>query len=74
MGLHASLFLMDFAFLDLTGLPSFYKSLFKVWRLFKHQWTESATSIFWLLVEPVIFGSHLDVSGNDMPGLKDLLV
>lgn len=74
MGLHAALFLMDHSFLDLTGLPSFYKSLFKVWRLFKHQWTESATSLFWLLEEPVVFGSRLDVSGDDIPGLKDLLV
>lgn len=74
MGLHAALFLMNFTFLDLTGLPSFYKSLFKVWRLFKHQWTESTTSLFWVLEEPVIFGSHLDVSREDIPWLKDLLV
>lgn len=46
MGLHAALFLTDYTFLDLTGLPSFYKSLFKVWILLKHQWPESATSLF----------------------------
>lgn len=74
MGLHAALFLMDYTLLDLSRLPSFYKSLFKVWRLFKHEWTESATSLFWLLEEPVVFGSRLDVSGVDLPGLKNLLV
>lgn len=74
LGLHAALFLMDYNFLDFTGLPSFYKSLFNVWRLFKHLWTDSATSNFWLLEEPVVLGGCFDVTGDDIPGLKDLLL
>lgn len=43
-----------------------------MWRLFKHHWTEPATSVFLLLEEMEDFGSCRDVSGDDNPGLKDL--
>lgn len=30
-------------------------------------------SLYWLLEEPIVFGACLDVSGEEMPGIKDLL-
>ncbi len=30
-------------------------------------------SLYWLLEEPIVCGARLDVSGDEIPGLKDLL-
>ncbi len=71
MGL--TLFLTDHKRLNLTGIPAFYKSSFRVWGLLKNRWMESAISLYWLLEEPLIFGAWFVVSGEDFPGLTDLL-
>lgn len=73
LGLDTALFQMDSRRLDLDGLTLFYKSLFKVWGLFRHQWVGGLSSIHWLLEEPVILGSRFDVSCDELPGLTSLL-
>ncbi len=30
-------------------------------------------SLYWLLEEPIVFGARLDISGEEIPGIKDLL-
>ena len=63
LGQDKPLFLMDPAKLDTTGLPVFYKGLFKVWNLFKVQKEEEEdVSLHWLLSEPVINGARLDIT------------
>lgn len=71
LGLDSGLFLMDSKKLALDTLPSFYKSLFRVWGLFSHTWV--GLSLHWLLEEPIVFGSRFDVAGSDCPGLTGLL-
>lgn len=73
LGLDTALFQMDPRQLDLDGLTLFYKSLFRVWGLFRHQWVGDLTSVHWLLEEPVVLGSRFDVSCDDLPGLTSLL-
>lgn len=44
-------------------MPEFYRNLFKVWDLFQVKRTDSTLSLFWLLKEPLIYGSRLDILG-----------
>lgn len=62
LGLQESLFLMDFGKQNLRTFPDFYQSLFKIWRLFKKERTKTCTSPFWILKEPIVFGTRFDVS------------
>lgn len=73
MEVDLTLFLMDHKRLTFNEIPSFYQNLFKVWGFFKHRWMEPATSLHWLLEEPVVFGARFDTSAEDFPGLTDLL-
>ncbi len=73
LGLDNVLFLMDSKKFDFRGVPAFYRNLFKIWSLFKPQWMEPLMSLYWLLEEPIVCGARLDVSGDEIPGLKDLL-
>ncbi len=59
LGLDRTLFLMDLRQLNTSGLPSFYRGLFKVWNLFKKERTEHHSSLYWLLQEPVVYGTRL---------------
>ncbi|KAI4887394.1 hypothetical protein NFI96_008656 [Prochilodus magdalenae] len=61
LGLDTALFLMDCKQLRLSGLPLFYRGLFKCWALFKTNRLRPSTSLFWLLEEPLLKGSRLDV-------------
>lgn len=45
LGLDNVLFLMDSKKLDFRGVPAFYRSLFKIWSLFKPQWMEPLMSL-----------------------------
>jgi len=73
MEMDLTLFLMDHKRLTFTGIPPFYENLFKVWGFFKYRWMEPATSLYWLLEEPVVFGARFDTSGEEFPGLTDIL-
>ena len=73
LGLDVSLFQMDAKQLVIEGLPLFYRSIFRVWGLFYHQWVGGLSSVHWLLEEPIVLGSRFDVAGEDFPGIKKLL-
>lgn len=59
-----SLFFMDPKRLNTSHLPIFYKNLFKVWGLFKVQKVVRTTSVFWLLKEPLVYGTRVDLTCN----------
>ncbi len=69
LGLDRTLFLMDLRQLNTSGLPSFYRGLFKVWNLFKKERTEHHSSLYWLLQEPVVYGTRLSATGQIGPSL-----
>ncbi|KAK3537316.1 hypothetical protein QTP70_007621 [Hemibagrus guttatus] len=48
LGLDRALFLMDTKMLDISGLPMFYRGLFKIWNVFKKQ-NKGCRSVHWLL-------------------------
>ncbi len=60
LGLDQSLFLMDLKTHKLCHLPKFYQGLFTVWGMFKKSRT-SSDSLFWLLKEPVLYGTRFNV-------------
>ncbi|KAL2078927.1 hypothetical protein ACEWY4_024671 [Coilia grayii] len=62
LGMDRSLFWLNPNRMRLNSLPVFYKNLFKVWSLFIKQRTKVERSLFWLLNEPLFYGSSLDVS------------
>ena len=74
LGLDASLFFMDCKCIHLSNLTPFYQGLFRAWTLFKWNRLELATSVFWLLEEPLIHGARLDVQDNSRPGLTQSLI
>lgn len=53
---------MDSQRLKLSNSPVFYRNLFKVWSLFKKNRESNGASLFWLLQEPLVCGSRLDLS------------
>ncbi|KAL7829212.1 hypothetical protein AOLI_G00300970 [Acnodon oligacanthus] len=71
--LDATLFLMDYKQLRLSGLPPFYHRLFKFQALFRMNRLEPSNSLFWLLEEPLIKASRLDVTSEGVPGLAQTL-
>uniref|UniRef100_A0A8P4KAC5 Reverse transcriptase domain-containing protein n=1 Tax=Dicentrarchus labrax TaxID=13489 RepID=A0A8P4KAC5_DICLA len=73
LGLDAALFLTDFKFLKLGGLPPFYQGVFKSWGLFKCKRSEKCNSLHWLLKEPIICGAKMDVCCSTVPGLMGVL-
>ncbi|KAI4899661.1 hypothetical protein NFI96_033222 [Prochilodus magdalenae] len=73
LGLDRALFLLDSRTLDFGGLPVFYKGLFKVWELFIVQ-RESCSSLYWLLEEPLVHSSRLDISSQTSHNLSRLLI
>lgn len=74
LGLDKTLFLLDPLKLNTSGLPVFYRNLFKVWSLFVFKKTEDSESLHWLLEEPLIRGARLDLSASGLhPGLNKTL-
>ena len=73
LGLDAALCLMDFKFFNPCGLPPFKKKLFKAWNCFKRKRLEPASSIHWLLEEPLINGARMDIEDSTTPGLTNML-
>ncbi|KAI2646955.1 putative 149 kDa protein [Labeo rohita] len=62
--LDKSLFLLNPQKINTSKMPEFYRNLFKVWDLFQVKRTDSTSSLFWLLKEPLIYGSRLDFLGG----------
>ncbi|KAK3519528.1 hypothetical protein QTP70_034597 [Hemibagrus guttatus] len=73
LGLDRALFLMDTKMLDISGLPMFYRGLFKIWNVFKKQ-NKGCRSVHWLLEEPLVYGRRLDISGVTVPALSRTLI
>ncbi|KAK3536234.1 hypothetical protein QTP86_000133 [Hemibagrus guttatus] len=73
LGLNRTLFLMDTKMLDVSGLLSFYRGLFKIWNCFRKR-NKGCGRLHWLLEEPLIHGRHLDISGVTAPALSRALV
>ena len=69
LGLQESLFLMDFRRQNLATFPEFYQSLFRTWGLFKKERIRSGSSLFWILKEPIVFGTRFDVSRTMGPSV-----
>ncbi len=75
LGLDKTLFLLDPRKLNTSGLPVFYRNIFKVWSLFVVRQAEDPLSLYWLLEEPIVHGARLDLSVNGLfPGLNKALV
>ncbi len=56
-------------------LTIFYKKIVKVWNRFVVQRSENSHSLHWLLWEPLIYGSRLDLTDSFFfPGLRRLLI
>ena len=72
VGLDTALFLTDSKFLKLNGFPPFYQGVFKSWALFNRNVSENINSLHWLLKEPLIHGSRLDIC-TMTPGLLTTL-
>ncbi|KAK3525573.1 hypothetical protein QTP70_000457 [Hemibagrus guttatus] len=73
LGLDRALFLMDTKMLDISGLPMFYRGLFKIWNVFKKQ-NKGCRTVHWLLEEPLVYSRRLDISGVTVPALSRTLV
>lgn len=52
------MFLMDLKVVRMDDFPGFYNRLSKVWRLFTQGRWATCSSVFWLLEELVISGTH----------------
>ena len=70
LGLDASLFLLDSRQIGLADLPRFYQGLFRAWNVFKWSRLEPTSSLFWLLEEPLVHGSRMDIQDRTAPGLN----
>ena len=64
---------MNYKQLRLSGLPLFYRGLFKTWAPFKTNRLKPSSSLFWLMEEPLIKGSRLDIASEGVPGLTQTL-
>lgn len=74
LGLDKTLFLMDPGKMNLSILPVFYRNILKVWSLF-HFKKDLSPSLYWLLKEPLVYGSRLDVSTDVcIPGFSRSLI
>ncbi|KAK3516971.1 hypothetical protein QTP70_029109 [Hemibagrus guttatus] len=60
---------MDTKMLDISGLPMFYRGLFKTWNVFKKQ-NKGYRTVHWLLEEPLVDSRRLDISGVTIPALS----
>ncbi len=70
-----SLFWLNLQKMDLSKLPIFYRNLFKVWSLFKVQRYDTKISLYWLLQEPLIYGSRMDLSNEGtVPSVNEILL
>lgn len=69
----STLFLIDTAMPDISGLPIFYCGIFKIWNRFKKESKEYKT-LHWLLEEPLVYGCCLDISSETSPTLSWALV
>lgn len=73
LGMDFNPFLMDSTYFNSSSLPVFYKSIFNVWSLVKKQRQKEADSLHWLLQEPVVHGTILDLPSWAGPSLVSRL-
>ncbi len=64
LGLDRAILWLDPQKLKLSKFPVFYLNLFKARALFKISKERTVNSLYWLLHEPVIFGSCLALSSE----------
>lgn len=62
LGLDKTLFWMNSTLMDLRKLPVFYRNSFKVWNIMRVNRSVNEKSLFWLLQEPLVYGSLLDLT------------
>lgn len=55
---------MDLSGFKLDYFPTFCKGLFKVWGLFRKESLKDCGSLFWLLKEPVVYGTRLQCAAG----------
>ena len=73
LGLDRPLFLINTKALDIAGFSAFYQGLFKIWNFFNAN-KQAGSTLHWLLEEPLIYGSHLDLAGTITPALTRALL
>lgn len=73
MGLDKHLFLLDIQNVDLTGLTSFYHSVFKAWRTFNISRDITDEGGLWSREEPLMHNSMVDSAILKSPSMRNLL-
>lgn len=73
MGLDKHLFLLDIQNVDLTGLTSFYHSVFKAWRTFNISRDITDEGGLWSREEPLMHNSIVDSAILKSPLMRNLL-
>ncbi|KAK0155419.1 Transposon TX1 uncharacterized protein [Merluccius polli] len=69
LGHDFNLFLMNIPNMSTSSLPAFYKSVFRVWNLLRKERRGQVDSLYWILQEPVLWGTRLDLpswAGQDL--------
>ncbi len=75
LGMDKTLFLLNPKKMDLSKLPIFYRNVFKVWTLFTVQRPCGISSLYWLLQEPLVCGSRMDISlEGPFPALNGIIL
>ncbi len=75
LGMDKTLFWLNPKKMDLSKLPIFYRNVFKVWTLFTVQRPCGISSLYWLLQEPLVCGSRMDISlEGPFPALNGILL
>ncbi|MGH0142662.1 UNVERIFIED_CONTAM: hypothetical protein FKN15_069841 [Acipenser sinensis] len=68
------LFLVDSSQVDLSSLPTFYRSMLRAWRLLRVERGEEAPTLHWLLEEPIVNNPLLAPPSTDAPALNHQLI
>lgn len=68
------LFLVDSSRVDLSSLPTFYRSMLRAWRLLRVERGEEAPTLHWLLEEPIVNNPLLAPPSTDAPALNHQLI
>lgn len=75
LGMDRSLFWLNPKKMDLSKLPIFYRNVLKVWTMFTVQRPCRISSLYWLLQEPLVCGSRMDITlEGPFPALNGILL
>ena len=69
LGHDFNLFLMNIPNMSTSSLPAFYESVFRVWNLLRKERRGQVDSLYWILQEPVLWGTRMDLpswAGQDL--------